>query len=166
MEDKVNGPDGTTKYVEVEDNVEIFKDPLYLALTNAGADEKLAVNAVTRNSLFNPKLATKDDLNRFATKDELNKFATKEDLNRFATKEDLNRFATKEDLNRFATKEDLNRFATKEDLNKFATKEYLNVTGSRLEAKIKTEIVGQTKWIAGIMITMFVGLAAWISLVT
>ena len=61
MEDKVNGPDGTTKYVEVEDNVEIFKDPLYLALKSAGADEKHTSEAVARQLFINSAFATKDD---------------------------------------------------------------------------------------------------------
>ena len=48
-------------------NIEVKKDPLYLALKSAGADEKQTHEAVARQLFINSDFATKDDLQKLET---------------------------------------------------------------------------------------------------
>ena len=48
-------------------NRHVEKDPLYLALKSAGADEKPTHEAVARQLFINSSLATKDDLKKLET---------------------------------------------------------------------------------------------------
>ena len=48
-------------------NREVKKDPLYLALKSAGADEKQTHEAVARQLFINSAFATKDDLQKLET---------------------------------------------------------------------------------------------------